>query len=160
MTGPRIFIIILVLLAVLFIVVMGIGLRQNDAQPDAHNFSPPDWTSSLGDWLSPSLDLTTVQVAAGACLQAVQKTFTLAPGSNCKLQAPAASQKYRKVKLHRVAGASVTVSYRSPTDDDPNLSKQDLSWPGKDPQSLLVLTGGGSITLSCGSGASCLLQVQ
>jgi hypothetical protein len=159
MTGPKFFIIILVLLAVLFIVGVGIGLRQNDAQPDARNFSPPDWTSSLGDWLSPSLDLTTVQTVAGACLQAAQKTFTLAANSNCKLQVPAASKKYRKVKLHLVTGASVDVSYSSPT-NDPNLKQKDLVWPGKDPQTLLVLAGGGSIVLSCGSATSCMLQVQ
>jgi len=163
MTGPRIFIIILVLLAVLFIVGMGIGLRQNDAQPDKGKFSPPDWASSL-DWLSPSLDLTTVQVVAGTCLQAPQKTVTLQAGSKCELQVPAASQKYRKVKLHLVTGASVKVTYTTSTQGDPNLSpEQDLEWSQqdrKDPKSLAVLTGGGRIALTCGSGASCLLQVQ
>jgi len=160
MTGPRIFIIILVVLGVLFFVGLGIGLNQNDSQPDVNNFSPPSWTSSLGDWLSPSLDLTTVQVVEGTCLEAAQKTFALAPHSNCHLQVPAASQQYRKLKLHLVSGNSITVNYNSPTDSDPNLSKQDLAWPGKDPQTLLVLSGGGSIVLSCGSGPSCMLQVQ
>jgi len=160
MTGPRIFIIVLVLLGVLFIVGLGMGLRQNDAQPNANNVSPPNWTSTLGDWLSPSLDLTTVQLTAGACLQAAQKSFTLAAGSDCQLQVPAANKKYRKLKLHLVTGASVKVNYTAPTNTDPNLSKQDLSWPGKDPQTLLVLAGGGSIVLSCGKGTSCLLETQ
>jgi hypothetical protein len=163
MTGPRIFIIILVLLGVLFIVGAGIGLHQNDAQPEPKNrYSPPEWTSSL-DWISPSLDLTTVQAVPGACVQAAQKTFKVAARSNCTLRVPAASQKYRKVKLHLVTGA-VQVTYLAPN-NDPNLENpQRLSWPptgnNKDPQSLVVLDGGGSIALACGSGPPCVLQMQ
>ena len=164
MTGPRIFIVILVLLGVLFIVGAGIGLHQNDARPDPKSsYSPPDWTSSL-DWLSPSLDLTTVQAAPGACLQAAQKTFRVAARSNCTLRVPASSQKYRKMKLHLETGA-VQVTYLAPK-KDPNLNNpQKLSWPttgnNKD-QSLVVLDGGGSIVLSCSSGppSPCVLQMQ
>jgi len=160
MTASKLFIAVLVLIAVLFIVGIGIGLRQNDAQPDPRNFSPPDWTNSLSDWLSPSLDLKTVQTVTGTCLQVGAKTFTLAAGSNCKLQVPSAGQTYRKVKLHLVTGTSVKAVYTAPPNGDPNLSQQQLSWPGKDPQSLLVLAGGGSLSLSCGAGAACQLQME
>lgn len=165
MTGPRIFIIVLVLLGVLFIVGAGIGLHQNDTMPDPKNsYRPPQWTSSL-DWLSPGLDLTTVQASPAACLQAAQKTFKVAARSNCTLRVPSASQKYRKVKLHLETGA-VQVTYLAPK-KDPNLNNpQQLNWPptgdNKDPQSLVVLDGGGSIVLSCNSGppSPCLLQMQ
>jgi hypothetical protein len=160
MTASRLFIAVLILVALLFVVGIGIGLRQNDAQPDPHNFSPPDWSNSLSDWLSPSLDLKTVQTVAGTCLQVGTKTFDLAAGSNCKLQVPSARQKYRKAKLHLLTGAAVKVVYTSPPNEDPNLSKQELSWPGKDPQSLLVLEGGGNLNLSCGAGAACQLQME
>jgi hypothetical protein len=160
MTPSRLFIAVLIFVAVLFIVGIGIGLRQNDAQPDPHNFSPPDWSNSLSDWLSPSLDLKTVQTVAGNCVQVGSKTFTLAAGSNCRLQVPSAGQKYRKAKLHLVTGASIKVVYTSPSNEDPNLSQQELSWPGKDAQSLLVLERGGSLNLSCGAGAPCQLQME
>jgi len=169
MTASKLFIAVLVLIAVLFIVGIGIGLRQNDAQPDPHNFSPPDWTNSLSDWLSPSLDLKTVQTVTGTCLQVGAKTFTLAAGANCKMQVPSAGQTYRKVKLHLVTGTSVKVVYTAPPNGDPNLSQQQLSWQAssqppstasKDPQSLLVLAGGGSLSLSCGAGTACQLQME
>jgi hypothetical protein len=157
MTGPRIFLVVLALFAVLFIVGLSMGLRQNDSPPDPHNLNPPDWTNSLSDWFSPTLDLNTVQ---GACVQAAPKTFAVASGSSCKLQVPSSTQKYRKAKLHLIAGASVNLTYKSPTTDDPNLSQQELSWPGKDPQSLVVLAGGGTVTISCSAQAPCQLQEQ
>lgn len=164
MTGPRIFIIILVLLGVLFVVEEGIGLHQNDAQPtNPNSYSPPSWTSSL-DWLSPSVDLTTVQAAPGTCLQAAQKTIKVAAKSTCTLKVPTASSTYRKMKLHLVTGASVEVTYNSPTPNKNLKNPQQLKWPptgnAKDPQALVILADGGSVTFACGSGAPCQLQMQ
>jgi len=159
MTGSKIFIVVLIIFALLFVAGVGIGLHQKDAQPDPQNYSPPGWTNALSDWLSPSLDLKTVRAVTGVCLQPAQKTFALAAGSSCVLQVPSASQKYRKLKLHLVTGNSATLAYNSPPGEDPNLSKQQLSWPGKDPQSLLILAAGGSLVLTCGSRAPCQLQM-
>ena len=66
MTGSKIFIVVLIIFALLFVGGVGIGLHQNDAQPDPHNYSPPGWTNALSDWLSPSLDLKTVRAVTGA----------------------------------------------------------------------------------------------
>lgn len=156
MTASRLFFVVLILVAVLFIISMGIGLRQNDSPPDRNNVNPPSWADSISDWLSPSLDLKTVQAA---CIQASQKMITLPRGSNCTLQIPASSDKYRKARLHLLSGGPLTLNYESPT-SDPNLSHQQLNWPGKDPQTLVALAGGGSVVISCGSGAACQLQVQ
>ncbi|HXJ93708.1 MAG TPA: hypothetical protein VMT20_12720 [Terriglobia bacterium] len=160
MTGSRVFLGVLLVFALLYALGLAVGLRQNDSQPDPHNVSPPAWLDSLSGWLSPSLDLNTVQTVQGTCLQVAQKTFTLPERSSCTLHIPSSTQKYRKAKLHLVAGTSATLTYNSTTNDDPNLSKQQLSWPGKDPQSLVAQSAGGTLTLSCGSGATCQLQMQ
>jgi hypothetical protein len=156
LTSSRIFIVVLILFAILFAISMGLGFRQNDSMPAANNVNPPGWISSISEWLSPTLDLKTVQ---GPCIEPAQKMITLKPGSTCTLQIPSSTDKYRKAQLHLVSGSSLALNYQSST-NDPNLSHQQLSWPGKDPQSLVVLAGGGSVAISCGSAAPCQLQAQ
>ena len=157
----KIFLGVLVLFAILFVVGLGSGLYQNDAQPDPQSVSVPNWTSSLSDWLSPSLDPTTLQAAPATCLEAAPKILSVPAGASCKLQVPSSTQKYRKLKLHLVVGAGVSAAYKpASSSDDPNLSKQQLSWPGKDPQSLIALADGGIIAISCGGQAACQLQIQ
>ena len=159
MSGARIFLIVLVAFALLFAGGVIIGLRQNDSQANTHTFSPPNWTNVLSDWLSPKLDLNTLQTVQGTCLQAARKMFVLAPGSNCTLRVPASRERYRRAKLHLVQGSPVTVVYNA-SSGAPNLSKQQLSWPGKDPQSLVVEAVVGTVTIACGPGAACELQLQ
>jgi hypothetical protein len=156
LTSSRLFIVILIVFAILFIISMGMGFRQNDSTPAASSVNAPGWIASVSQWLSPGLDLKTVQ---GPCIQATQKVIALAPGSNCTLQITSSTNQYRKAQLKLVSGSSLVLDYQSST-NDPNLSHQQLSWPGKNPQSLVVLEGGGSAGISCGSGAPCQLQVQ
>jgi hypothetical protein len=160
MTASKVFIIVLILIAVLFVAGIGIGFHQNDSQPDPHNFTAPNWTNMLSDWLSPSLDLTTLTPVTGSCIQPAQKMFMLSPGTSCVLRVPSVKQNYRKLKLHLITGGSATLSYASPPGTDGDLSKQQLTWPGKDPQSLLALAAGGKLTLTCGSAPPCQLQAQ
>ena len=160
MSGSRMFMIVLILFALLFAAGVGAGLRQNDSQPDPHSFSPPNWSATLSDWLSPKLSLNTLQAVQGTCLKAAQNLFTLTAGSRCVLNVPSSSQQYRRAKLHLVSGTSISVAYSAPPSQDPNLAKQRLSWPGADPQSFVALPGGGTLTISCASGAACELQAQ
>lgn len=160
MSASRLFLITLVIFALLFAAAVGIGARQNDYQPEARSVSPPNWTSALSDWFSPKLSLSTLQIVQGTCLRAAQSEFVVGPGSSCTLQVPSSGQQYRRAKLHLAGGVSVTVAYNASANQDPNLSKQQLIWPGKDPQSLVALSGVGTLTISCGSGATCQLQAQ
>lgn len=157
----KIFMGVLVLFAILFVVGLGSGLHQNDAQPDPQNVTLPNWTNLLSGLFSPSLDPTTLQAAPGTCLEGAQKVFSVAAGASCKLQVPSSTHKYRKLKLHLGTGTGVSVAYHSASgSDDPNLSKQQLTWPGKDPQSLVALADGGVITITCSGQVACQLQIQ
>jgi hypothetical protein len=160
MTASRVFIVALILAAILFVVGVGIGFHQNEGQPEPRDYSPPGWAIMLSDWLSPGLDLKVLVPLAGSCGQPSRSTFTLAAGAHCILQVPSAKQNYRKLKLHLVTGKFVRVVYTAPPGTDGNLSTQQLAWPGKDPQSLLALAAGGTLSLTCSSGPPCQLQAE
>ena len=173
MSGPKIFLIVVIALAVLFVVGVGLGIGQNDRQatsPESfkRSFNPKDhgWLSKLNVFESGSAEF---KPDGGGCQNFRDKVLTVARSATCDLVVPAAGRRMvvfspprsQSVKFQVVVG---TVSFiRLPGDElnrDPD-NNSPPSWnPGGEVRALTVGGGGGRLRLACVGTGACQLRFR
>jgi hypothetical protein len=138
MDAKKIFLVVLILLALLFAVGVILGATRSDAAPEDPERTPSGFETTLGGLfrsLRPTAKLPAKEFACG--------TSTSAPASDASM---------RTVKLRLSAGCAVVIRYDCPVEKkDSELDHQ--KWPPddrkpKDKQqtSLVILKEGGKIT--------------
>jgi peptidoglycan/LPS O-acetylase OafA/YrhL len=105
MSAPKIFILVLFLLALLFVIAINIGATHTDDQ----TFQTPAWLTGFGNLLaSPQpLKLTDLQPSTKSCLQPGK--LVVATGTTCVFAIQESSFTQRVISLRFVQGASATL---------------------------------------------------
>jgi hypothetical protein len=168
MSGQRIALIVLIVIASLFAAGIGAGVKnrrqdQSIDEKSARNYSPPAWIDRFGELLAPlSLGLKPEEMRApgagfalkGATIVVEQSpvTFNLAPSD----------EKFRKATFLLKSGAGLKIDYEASDTDAGELRRQ--VWPAEkdDPNraSLVILKSGGRLKMSCDLKPPCVVELQ
>ncbi|HEY6292460.1 MAG TPA: hypothetical protein VI455_12995 [Terriglobia bacterium] len=157
--------IVLIVVAVAFAIVLGLGASNNQGSPpaDQGNYSPPSWSSAIGSLLgsfSPGFKLS-------------PSSFQIQGGSIQQISVPAASQSFRRAtfqvtpcnRSNPPAQATLaSITYKSVGNEGSDLKLDNQTWAGtkKNPctGSLIILEHGGTLTLSCSPSQTCTITLQ
>lgn len=146
MTGPRIVLVSLALVAVVFFSGVGVGLSGEGAEP-----ASADWVETLSGLLTRSVDVSTVE---SPCLDQNERAFVVEAKSMCSATIPAVARGTRRLGLSLDEGSAALVSYVAPeiheridNSDDTAAQKVQLE-PVKN-RGIVVLKEGGSLTITC-----------
>jgi hypothetical protein len=164
MTGPRLFIILLIVIGLLCAVGIGVGLRQGGGGPGGGRAGDKPWVQALGglgERFGPKVTLTTKRwtlgsVSGGASggTAAVQTVDVQADPD-----AGPGKQTYRTLTLRLVSGGPVTVRFVPRGEGD----EQEIKLPRKDADankaSLVVGAAGGTLTLAASGPAGAVVEV-
>lgn len=140
MTGPRLPLLVLVLIAVAFAVGLAIAPRDDTArEPDPEGDT---WVHRLGEKLIPAVDVKTL---SGPCLAAGGAGIAmLASPLPCEIAVPPARrawQRVRRLKLRRVQGVQIEVRYDGIPEEKVKFEKATTS--------VIVLKQGGKLFVFC-----------
>lgn len=170
MSGPKIFFLLLVLIAVLFVVALGWGLHSGSPKFDLNNFNENAFplTKSMSQLLGSRLKITDVK----ANCPLMGRSFKIAPSFTCTatispVRSPFRQLKVRKVKLTLVGPGRVHGTYvhtEASEEREHHFDPFDLE-PGQNTQSgsLVALSGGGTLSLRCNNpvgSAPCRVDFQ
>lgn len=171
MTGPRVLIVVLVLIAVLFVVAVASG-SKNNKKTDPNQKT---WVSRMGEKMIPAVDPKTL---TGSCTTRETGILEIPRGAaGCEIIVPAAShawQAFRRFGFHQKAGR-VQISYDRlpkettklppdpPSQDDPLFKRVPQIKRDSTSVALTILKEGGSVTVRCitppSSALPCLVGV-
>jgi len=145
MSGPKIVLLVLIVLALLFLGGVGLGSRGG-SDPGSLG-----WVEGLGSALTPRLDFTKLQ---GPCLDRQANSFVIPPGSPCKISIPSFTRGTRKMALRLTGGVRVDGQYVAPPghekiDPKDESGEQSVTLEGAKEVSLVILKEGGSLSLVC-----------
>lgn len=166
MSSTKILIIVLVLIGLLFFIFIARGALRDDPPPakgknlstSARKTKPPDWTKTvkgLFSSLQPKVELK-------------QKVYS----ANAEETIKADKQPFRTLTFHRVSGqAEITYADVTPLDSNSPLKDMDrpqrCPLPQDDPDvsdkqrcSILVMKGGGKLSIACKANSSCRVEVE
>lgn len=146
MTGPRIALVALALIAVLFFAGVGMGF-SGEGSGDADL----GWVESLSGMLTPSVDLTSV---TSTCLDAKAQLFALPAGSTCAATIPGVTKGTRRLNLKLTTGTRAVVTYTAPSphekiDADDQSAAQTVELAADKTRAVIVLKEGGALAFSC-----------
>ena len=161
----RAFFIVLIILALVFAVILILGEQKNRSQtaPEdpggrkdfASEFEPPQWADNLGRLIapfSPRLELEPRAFVVGS--------------TPVVIKVPQSGQKFRRATF-RVAPPtcqSARISYSSNEGEGRDLQLDQQFWRGsrKEPcsGSLIILQGGGTLTLACTPAQICKITLE
>jgi hypothetical protein len=147
--SPRLAIVVLVLLVVLFVVALGSGAcRGQGGQGDA---KAGPLGALLGGALVKPLDPDTVAFSPSSCRAGQQ--VVVAPGKTCRLTVPKAGPATRRLAVVR---GSLSVKF---TPADPTFGGSTTATiPNGDTSSVDVVSSGGVLDLTCRTPVFCVLQ--
>jgi hypothetical protein len=153
---PRVALLVLVLIAVLFVVALGMGLFQDDGRPELtpaalRDYQAPSWTKVFGSLLepmSPRLRLQPSTINIGA--------------RGVTITVPPANDAFRKATFRRRGPSPVHIVYDSGGEAPKGLGRQE--WPqagdSEDIGTLIVLKGGGRLTFTCPGLSPCSVVLE
>lgn len=138
MSGTKIALLVLGLLALLFVGGVSLGSRSG-TDPGSLG-----WIDSLSSTLTPSLDYSKIQ---GSCLDQQTKTFAILPSSPCVLSIPTFKSGTRKMSLTLTTGDQVDVQYvaapgHEKIDPQDESSLQSVTLESPKAASLIILKEG------------------
>jgi len=156
--APKILVVALVVIAVLFFVGIGVG-----AGGGIGSISLDGVIGSLSSLFpSPSVALDDISASPSGCLDRSLQRILVSKLDGCQLQIAASSANVRALKLRIEAGASVHYTLTvTPPQSQPMTAGDDLPKQGKDQLTLDFYTSGGTLTLdSCATSASaCVIDI-
>lgn len=168
-TSAKIFLLVLFLLAVFFLVGLGLSVHHKS---DSTNKSRDDFKSTDYPWLEKmghvfSARSPEITPVGNGCLSYVNSRIRIRPSSACELTVGPAKPlmgiipppSYRSVKFTVVTG---TISFKHAPEDRLNKGDPDdpKTWNPNDDGSLSVDQDGGRLVLRCGGPGVCELKLQ
>ena len=145
MSGPKIVLLVLIVLALLFVGGVALGLRPNS---ESGGFA---WVEGLSGALTPRLEFAELK---GPCLDARSTSFVIPTGSFCEISIPSSKGGARKMALRLMGGVPVDGQYRAPPNHE-KIDKNDESGQqsvklevGKE-IAVVILKEGGNLSLLC-----------
>jgi hypothetical protein len=165
--SPKVFIALLVILAVACWYAAGVGITRDD-QPD-EDHEPTEKELSIGGFLdsllapfAAELDLHTLRPRQGAGFQFDPDTrkLTLGDGATCLLDIPGSDKKSRSAKLELTTGVSVAVVSWGRNDDKPADEKILPDTEGRDTVGLVFLEEGGFLQITNRSNTQVVLTFR
>ena len=174
MTGSKIALAVLIVLALVFVVVLALGAHQNNSQRaptdrnSQANYEPPSWVSGIGQLIAPlspklKLDKSAFTFGSQPISEPVpsstdtfrQATFRVTQG--CR----SVTQPNGTVKQDCT---SAQITYQSAGGEGHDLGLDSQVWKGtsNDPTrgSLVILKGGGTLTFRCVGSPTCAILLE
>jgi hypothetical protein len=157
MTAPRVAVVVLVLIAVLFFAGMGLGLRGEESGP-----ANLDWIESLSGALTRGLDFDSLK---SSCIDPAAEAFVLERKSTCQVSIPSTSRGTRRLALTLTEGLGVTGRFTAPAehekiDEEDQAADQEVTLePGKD-FAIVILKEGGTLSLTCDAAEKARCRVE
>ena len=151
----KIAIIVLVLVVVVFVVGTVAGSHSLSNDKDLFT-STPSWLTSLSGRLERKVAATDI---SAPCFQPGLKEFKVAAPAVCVATIKTGSDKYRKLVLGMLGAGTMNLQYNAPVDDGSSLGTQTAELSPSQSSSLVILSSGGQLKLSCAIG-TCLATLQ
>jgi hypothetical protein len=162
MTGPRIFIVVLILIAILFVVGIAAGATRKDDNKVSSSDLNASWLEGLQARLAQPQPLTAQDIGVAAPTSCLQKEqLIVAPNQRCRfLIQRSSSPNARRLALRLVEGASVALRLEQKNavtlekNLPPSDSAKDKDWD--------VYQEGGILSVTCtdsGKAAACRLAL-
>ena len=124
--NPKLFIVLLVILGLIFFVGIGVGIGQDDESPP--DMADADWVQSYKEWIPTSqagVDDITRAVPA-SCLNEAQQRLSVPGGESCQLTwQPAANQRTLRLRLTAGDGADLILVQTVQEDGDTLTSREE-----------------------------------
>lgn len=155
MSGPKVFIALLFLIALLFVISINLGAMHQDDS----TFQAPNWAKILV--FSQALKIGDLQSTTAACQQ--QESIVVPIGSTCLFTIQQSSFLSRTIELQLVQGTSALVKL---TQEKTLPTQQSLTQTGAvtDREQMKIYPGKaqGMLAITCQSGeaASCILKLK
>lgn len=168
MTGTRIAIIILVLIAALFATGVAIGVnkrrgKQSLDKQSAKHYSAPNWLNNLAPLFSRFGPRLKAEEMKPLNNDSVLKGNTFVVGqSQAEFAVQPSQDRFRKATFVLKEGRGLNVLYEAADSDAGDLSKQEWPAADDDPQkgSVVILKGGGKLKMSCNQKPPCAVELQ
>jgi hypothetical protein len=158
MSGQRIVLLMLIVLAVLYAAGASMGLRGGARSGGI------GWVEDLSGALTPRMDLEKMQ---GACLDRQASSFVVLADKPCLVRIQSIKSGTRKMALRLTAGVRIKGQYTAPAahekiDKDDESARQTLSLEPGQKISLVILKEGGNLSLSCegAEGKPCRAEIK
>jgi hypothetical protein len=153
----KIAILILVLIVVVFVVATVAGNHDQGA-----DLSKPAWITSLSGSLERKVAASDI---TAPCFQPALKEFKVVAPAGCMATIGVAKDKYRKLVLEPLGTGVMALHYQAPADDGSSLGTQDSTLSSSQnasdqSKSLVILSSGGQLRLTCSIGGQCVAILQ
>ncbi|GAB4159812.1 MAG: hypothetical protein Fur0021_31130 [Candidatus Promineifilaceae bacterium] len=124
--NPKLFIILIVILGVVFTVGIGVGIGQDDEAPP--DLTDENWVESFKEWIPTSqADVDDIKRAApSGCLNEAQQRLSISAGQTCQLTwQPAANQRVIRLRMTAGDGADLILVQTVQPDGDMLTSREE-----------------------------------